>query len=386
MARIVIDARLAGTQHAGIGRYVEELVRELIEIKPKRGSKMDHLVVVLRHPGQLDWLEKIQSNSLSLVYRNIPHYSVAEQLVMPFVFWALKPDLLHVPHFNLPVFFALITRIPVVVTIHDLLWHEQRDSHATTLHPLMHLLKHKVYVILTNLVIRSASVVIVPSERVKHEVLEKTHPRRVEVVLDGVKELFFGTEDQQSSFPAPTKKSFLIAIGSAYPHKNLEYLLEIMTHLPAFELVLCSARSVFLDALRDTIKHKNLSVRVHILEHPTDRQLKALLHRSKAFITVSKSEGFGLPALEAMATGSLVFASDIPVFHELYKSGAVYLSLKDVQQAVSTIQATFSSSLSQQEKQRKQARSIAQAYRWSHNAQRTQRIYHELLEKHCADL
>ena len=148
--RIGIDARLAGSAHGGIGRYIEELLRFLTL------SEEHRWVVFLHHKGQLPWLESCKD--VEIVYAPIRHYTLQEQLAMPRIFSDAKLDLLHVPHFNIP----LMYQGRFVVTIHDLLWHERRDRNATTLSPFMHILKYHVYKFVAETAIRRAEKVLVP--------------------------------------------------------------------------------------------------------------------------------------------------------------------------------------------------------------------------------
>src|SRR3990167_8770815 len=113
--RIGIDARLAGFKHGGIGRYTEELLRYLT-----RGKTNHQWIVFLYEKRQLPWLER--ARNVKIIYAPIRHYTFAEQLKPPQIFGAENLDLLHVPHFNIPLAYSK----PYVVTIHDLLWHERR--------------------------------------------------------------------------------------------------------------------------------------------------------------------------------------------------------------------------------------------------------------------
>src|SRR3990172_10826079 len=98
--RIGIDARSFGTGRAtGIGRYVQELIQNL--------EKLDHgnqYVIFLRKENFN--IYQPRSKNFSKVLADVPWYGVKEQVILPGIFNAQKLDLLHVPHFNAPIFYG----------------------------------------------------------------------------------------------------------------------------------------------------------------------------------------------------------------------------------------------------------------------------------------
>ena len=95
MARIGIDARLWGSKNTGIGRYTEELVRNLQLL-----DKKNEYVVFCR---KKDKQEIPRTHSWKIVEADIPHYSFSEQLQLVQILARENLDLLHVPHFNAPI-------------------------------------------------------------------------------------------------------------------------------------------------------------------------------------------------------------------------------------------------------------------------------------------
>src|SRR3990167_4546569 len=112
--RILIDARLYGLENAGLGRYLMNLLAELSKL-----DKENEYTLLLRKKyfNRL----KLPAN-FTAVKADFRHYSVAEQFMLPVLILKLKPDLVHFPHFNIPLFCPA----PFVVTIHDILMHKQK--------------------------------------------------------------------------------------------------------------------------------------------------------------------------------------------------------------------------------------------------------------------
>ena len=106
-----------------------------------------------------------------------------------------------------------------------------------------------------------------------------------------------------------------------------------------------------------------------------DKELKELYKNSAAFVYPSLYEGFGLPGLEAMAAGTLVLASDISVFKEIYKDKALYFDPHNV----NSIKRTMEKALNMSSKERQQLISRGQKfvkkYSWRKMAKETLQVY-----------
>ncbi len=361
--RIGIDARLAGLKHGGIGRYTEELLRHLTREKTSH-----QWVMFLYEKGQLPWLER--AGNVKIVYAPIQHYTFAEQLKLPQIFDAANLDLLHVPHFNIPLAYDK----PYVMTIHDLLWHERREKNATTLSPGMHLLKYHAYKFISEIAIRKARAVFVPTEHVKSIVLRHAKKQRVIVTPEGVSEGY-----AMKGSKAKRSYQYLMYTGSLYPHKNVPYILDVLVGMQQLHLVVVSGRSVFHDAFMKEVNKRSLQNRVHVESMLEDKKIAELYRGAVAFITPSFSEGFGLPGLEALACGALVFASDIPVFHEVYDNAATYINPHDPATAIRAI-TTILNHKEVQTQLREAALHMVKNYSWQDMAKKTLKTYESLEE------
>ena len=107
--RIGIDCRLAGLQHAGIGRYTAQLVLHLIRSR----SNVEWVLFCQSREQADEFIGKSPVANVRVVLAKVSHYSIAEQLYLPWIFYREQLDLLHVPHFNVPLLYLK----PFVVTI-----------------------------------------------------------------------------------------------------------------------------------------------------------------------------------------------------------------------------------------------------------------------------
>lgn len=359
--RIGIDCRLAGVDHAGLGRYIQGLVTQLLLDYPKEDwvlflSKKQHL--------------NLFPNTVNFAHVITPcqHYSLAEQWQMYRAFYKANLDLLHVPHFNVP----LLYKRPFVVTIHDLLWHEQRGTYVTTLNPCIYWLKYFAYKLVVKNAVSRAQKILVPSRTVAQTVRHfyPTCHNKLVVSYEGI---------DLASSPVDTltfKKPYLLYVGSLYPHKNVELILKTLAELP-YDLVIVSSRDVFFTKFSLIIERYQLKSKVHILHQPSDPVLFSLYRHAEALIQPSFSEGFGLTGLEAMLAHTPVLASDIPVFKEIYQTGALYFNPHDLQSLLAQI------NILSKEKTRliKIGKQVVSKYSWKKTAQITYGSYTDALKK-----
>ncbi len=313
--KIGIDARLYGLEHAGIGRYVMNLVDRLIQ-------DSSHQWVLFLSPHYVPKFSHLPN--VTVIPTTIRHYSLHEQITFLRQLNHEKLDLLHVPHFNVP----LLYKRPSVVTIHDILWHQIRGGSVTTLPPLLYYAKYAGYLLTMRHAVMAAKTIFVPSNHVRDDIL-KAFPfldqKKIVVTYEGIDEW----RDSGISKRTSTGSNQLIYIGSAYPHKNITALLQALailraTNHPTLQLTIVGSRSVFLDKIKQEVMSRDLIKAVTFAGYQTDAAVKELLRRSICLVHPSKSEGFGLTGLEAMAVGTPVIAAKATALPEIYGDAAIY--------------------------------------------------------------
>lgn len=107
------------------------------------------------------------------------------------------------------------------------------------------------------------------------------------------------------------KDKYFLYVGNAYPHKNVELLLQAAS--------IAGVRVVFVG--KEDYFYKRLGIKPQTV---TDAQLSVLYKNAVALVFPSLMEGFGLPPLEALENNCPVVVSDIPVFHEILGGSAIY--------------------------------------------------------------
>jgi glycosyltransferase involved in cell wall biosynthesis len=327
--RIGIDARFWGIEHTGIGRYLMELVLNLEKI-----DSQNEYVIFLRK--KYFFKLKFKNPNFKKALADFPHYSFAEQFLFPGVLSREKLDLVHFPHFNLPIFFSG----KFVITVHDLIKHESRGPQTTTRHHFFYYFKYLGYLLVINLALRRTKLILVPSLWWKKKLVRKFNlsSRKVKVTYESVSENFFnfkkalGKEEAKALLKKyQIQTPFVIYTGNLYPHKNMTRLAQAIKRVNQEKkvfLVVACAKSIFWQRFKKEIDSQGIGHRIILAGFVPDKELVALYQLAKAFVFPSLLEGFGLPGLEAMAAGLPVISSKASCLPEIYGEAALYFNPK----------------------------------------------------------
>ena len=132
--RIGIDARLYGPLGKGLGRYTQEITDNIIRL-----DTQNEYVVFLCRENFAEF--ECDGKRIKKVLADVRWYSLVEQIIIPFLIMKNKIDLMHFPHFNVPLFCPA----KFIVTIHDLILTRFPSARATTLAPLIYKIKNIGY-------------------------------------------------------------------------------------------------------------------------------------------------------------------------------------------------------------------------------------------------
>jgi glycosyltransferase involved in cell wall biosynthesis len=176
---------------------------------------------------------------------------------------------------------------------------------------------------------RRAAVVVTISHAVKRELVDRLEipPDRVHVVYPGI-----DLDDWIAPTPTDHVRSGLLFVGAPAPHKNLGVLMTALAILPPAHRPPLTVVGPWQDRDIQALQAQASELgcdppRVEAYAPAT--RLRELYARSAALIMPSRMEGFGLPVLEAMASGCPVVASDIPVHREISEGVATLVPVGD---------------------------------------------------------
>lgn len=332
---IGIDARFYGPLGKGLGRYIQEIVDNVIKI-----DAVNNYVVFLS-PDNFDEFT-VPDGRIKKIIAPARWYTLAEQITMPFLIWREKIDLMHFPHFNVPI----LTPVKFVVTIHDLILTKFPTVRATTLSPWIYKIKNLAYKIVISLAVRRAKKVIAVSEFTKNDIVQKfkIKPEKVIVTYEGVANLARGNDslfvkkmdDRKTLLSYNIEDNFILHVGNVYPHKNLETLLDVFFEFhkkyPDLRLVLVGREDYFFKRLKEAAAKINLwseevaNSPVIFTGYVPDVELDVLYRQAIFYVFPSLYEGFCLPALEAMAKGCPVTSSNKSCMPEILGEASLYFN------------------------------------------------------------
>jgi glycosyltransferase involved in cell wall biosynthesis len=373
--RIGIDARLY--DESGIGRYIRNLLQHLSEI-----DTYNHYYVFLLKKNMNVKLPR----NIVKVEANFGWYGVTEQVQFPRLLSKYELDLMHFPHFNVPMFY----RGKFVVTIHDLIHQHFAMNRSTTLNPLTYRVKRAGYGQVFNRAVHNAAKVIVPSEYVKGLLQTEWNVNEDQVVVthEAVEENLTSVVKtiRKEEFDRLAKKfkitgQYLYYVGNAHPHKNVEKLLEAFEQIrkknPNVQLVMSGPDHYFWQ--RIIREHPNIEGVIYT-GFVTDRELIILFKNATCYVMPSLEEGFGIPILEAMACGTPVACSDVASLPEVGGDACVFFDPSSVDDMAKKI----SKLLGDKELQKRLVANGIKRYKqfsWDKLAEQTLSVYKQASEK-----
>lgn len=313
MLKIAIDARFYGSGHTGLGRYTTNVLKYLTNYL--QGQALQ----VLLRDKEYDHFPT--GKNIKKIRAEIPHYSLAEQIKLPALLNTIKSDLLYTLHFNAPFF----SKVPTVVTVHDLIKSHFTGSDTTTRSPWLYKIKRYGYNMVIKRTLTHASDIMVPSNTVKNDILAAfpmVKPERIHPIPEAPDEIFRSLTLPPTIHDLPSK--YILFVGNVYPHKNLSILLEAMKELADLELVIVAKPSPFLSRVLAPFDQ----TRIRVLSDLSDKQLVEVYQQASILVTPSLMEGYGLVGLESLMVGTPVVASNIPVYREVYGDNVTYFDPK----------------------------------------------------------
>jgi glycosyltransferase involved in cell wall biosynthesis len=331
--KIAIDARK--WKDFGIGTYVRNLVRHL--------ARIDHETTYFLFCDDSDesTLRDLAENFVPVV-DDSAGYSVKEHFSIARKVHKLGVDLLHSPHYVVPIF----CRKPTIVTIHDCI-HLQFPQYL----PNRMALTYARYM-LHRAVQRSAMILTV-SDASRRDILRfypDADPDRIQVVPNAIDEEILADpgEDEMERVKEryQIRGRYILYAGNIKPHKNLDRLIIAfgqVKQMPGHEdvkLLIIGDEVNKYGSLRRSMETAGVRQDVRFFGFVPDHTLAALYRMASVFAFPSLYEGFGLPPLEAMACNTPVVTSRISSLPEVVGDAAILVdpySVDDIAQAIARV-------------------------------------------------
>jgi glycosyltransferase involved in cell wall biosynthesis len=342
-SRIEVNASVLGEHPTGLGVYTREVVRGLIAQGRLEGASVytsapDGLVEMGRdvrivpvqnkhtgtagHIARLVWLQtgfraSVVRDRADLIYSTVPEGIMR-----------LPPG------------------IRQVITVHDII---------PVRFPVLHRNLVWYYRAVVPMLLRSSAAVICNSEYTKADLLKwcGLSGLDVQVVSEGFDvDTFAAMPVSGEAVPRGLESPYLLWVGDMRPYKNLERVLTAFARIrkPGMSLAVVGKTDArFYPAILETTQRLGLAGSVRFLGYVSDSELACLYRHAVALVFASLYEGFGLPPLEAMASGCPVIASDVTSVPEVCADAALYVDPYSVDDIVRGMSIVLESAALQEE-------------------------------------
>jgi glycosyltransferase involved in cell wall biosynthesis len=368
--RIGIDARFFGPHEKGLGIYVKKLVESLE--KNSDGEKHQFFVFLRK-----ERFEEFQPNKKNFhkIEANFGWYSWQEQLLYPIFLNKYKLDVMHFTHFNAPIFYFKKN----IITIHDLILFHFPTFRNSTLNKVYYLFKLLIYRLVIKINTRKAQKIIAISDFTKKDLVKtlKISENKIKTIYQGcdvsAKKNIFKSKDIFKKYGII--KPYLLYVGNAYPHKNLEKLVEVFDKFkennPEFNLVLVGGKDYFYRRLEKKVQ-KFLKRGVIFSGFVNDGDMDSVYQQSELVVFPSLYEGFGFPPLEALLNGKRVACSNQTSMPEILGKNVEYFNPKINKSMLNCIKKALKNKKS---KNKIDLNQIREKFNWLITAKETLKIY-----------
>jgi glycosyltransferase involved in cell wall biosynthesis len=368
--RIAIDARKL--RDYGIGTYVRNLLRHLARL-----DRTTEYVVLCYHTDR-QMVSHLGENFRPLLDSS-PGYSIREQLTVPLDLQRTHVDLFHAPHYVLPP----LTPCKAVVTIHDCI-------HLRFPQYLPNRLAHAYARTSMWVATHRASRILTVSETSKRDILSffKVPESKIDVIYNAIDERFWEPPARDEvdrvreryQLDAP----FILYAGNIKPHKNLERLIEAFQMLKKrgfdeVKLLIIGDEISRYATLRRAVHRHQLHKHIRFFGFVADKTLAILYRLAAVFVFPSLYEGFGLPPLEAMASGTPVITSDVSSLPEVVGDAALLIDPYRCD-AIADAMERLLTDTALRDELRNRGLARARHFSWERSIARVRQIYDEVLQ------
>ena len=370
--KILINATVSPATKAGLGVYA----RSMTDCLTQDTAGDEYVFVAQDVDPELDYSGRPNVEVVKVpawLFRKLPFRFLLEQVCLPWMLWRRGVDVVHSLHYALPLFTFGTRR---VVTFHDLTFFDMPEMHE----------RFKVFYFqnFMKAAMRLADAVIFVSQSSRNDCLTRLgKPRGETAVAPLGKGKAFGEPFTVERLTEVRDiygvgERFILYVGTIEPRKNLSRLVEafarIAAEYPDLQLVLAGAKGWLTEELFRTLDEVGLGSRVILPGFIAEADKPVLLAACTLFVYPSLYEGFGLPVLEAMASGAAVITSNVSSLPEVAGNAAVLINPVSTDALTAAMDELLRSPERRADLQRRGPEQAAQ-FTWRRTAELTRAVY-----------
>ena len=385
--KIGVDA-CCWSNKRGFGRFTRELLETLVA----EDGENEYLFFVDRETAETDEFPARVKKIVAQTEFSPTQAASADGSRSAKDLWAMSREVLK---YKLDIFFSpavysyfpIFNRTKIIVTLHDVI----ADHHPELIFPNKK--SQLFWKLKQNIAIRQAHLILTVSEHSKEQIIEyfRLPESRLRVITEAARAVFtvLPHDEQWNEIlrrhNLKADEKFLLYVGGISPHKNLNTLIDALNRLDDIKLVIVGdyKDDPFFSAypaLKKQVEELGLADKVIFAGFVEDIDLAYLYNAATLVVLPSLEEGFGLPAVEAMACGTPVAASNRGSLPEVLGAAGVFFEPKDVEDMAAVIKQILSDDTRREEMSRTGLNRSKQ-FMWKNAANDLLVIFKELANK-----
>ena len=318
------------------------------------------------------------SRKVHIIEINTPSYPLWEQFALPRAAKQVGVDILHCTSNTAPIF----CNIPLVLTLHDIIFLEPRDKQNRSLYQNMGWLYRRLVV---PRILNKCERIITVSEFERNNIIRKLNipERRIKMIYNGYNDWFRPIDDKEEVYKKyMPEKGFLFFLGNTDPKKNTERtLVAYSKYLERSEvkrpLLMADLDKEYLNGIISRNHIENIREKIFMPGYIPNQDLPYIYNSAFAFLYTSLRESFGIPLLEAMACGTPVVTSNTSSMPEIGGMNAILVNPERADEiADMLIKLEQDATFYQQQKEWGLAR--ATLFSWRYTAEQLLELYKDV--------
>lgn len=382
--RIVLNGWFIDQPHTGSGQYTLHLLKHLPHVAPQY-----EYALVVPHKNSFQIIDITADTDFQLLAANVqrPHSDfrklLFEQSIMPRAARAYEAEVLHVPYWAPP----LRSSMPIVVTIHDII--------PLILPPYRGGPLVRVYTQLVAAAARGATLILTDSQASRSDIMQhlRLPADRVRAIYLAADPAFsahadpIGTAALRRNYDLP--EEYVLYLGGFDARKNIETLLQVYTWAQdvlgeSYPLVVAGSlpdrHDAFFHDPRVIARQIGVEPVVRFIGRVAEEDKVALYQQARAFLYPTQYEGFGLPALEALACGVPVIGSNASAVPEIVGAAGALVDPQDARAMAGALIAACTEDPLHDELSERAVQQAAQ-FSWEKCARETVEAYESVVRK-----
>ncbi len=375
--RLGFDAKRVFHNFRGLGNYARTLIESLLEYYPQQEYVL--FTPAIQDPRGLKWRQKFKQTAIQTPPAYLNHWPSLWRSVLLSKNIQLKNlDIYHGLSHELPWGIGAL-KIKTLVTIHDLIfmrypqffpWIDRQIYRRKYLHS-----------------IKNADVVIAICQQTKQDLMEffQVPEKKIEVVYQACHPSFYNPvkpgqwENIKEKFQMP--EHYILYVGALEKRKNVITLIRAFAHLKKsipHKLALVGEGKKYKRKIQEEILSCNLHDRVLLLGNVPTRELSAIYQKADLFVYPSFFEGWGIPNVEALFSGTPVITAKGSCLHESAGPHSLYTDPYSLEDLIAKMKKViFDEDL--KKTMSVQGRNYAKQFHWSETSQKLMNLYQSLL-------